>query len=606
MHDAIAEIALRAAEPLALLADDDHATVLWSNDAFRNSRFSHSPALKREIDAWRSGSPTDVRDDPPHAGDLRIARDARFPGLLLVQFADAETGRSARLLHTLVESLPDAVYAKDRKARFILKNRADAELMGERDPEKALGKTDFDYYPHEIAQSFFEDDMRVIRDGESVIGKIERLVDERGRERYFSTTKVPLRDATGEIVGLVGCGRDVTENYEMQRSVAALADKNRIAAEAKARFLAVMSHELRTPMTGVLGLLEVLAKSPLDLDQARIVGFARECGATLVSIVNDILDYSKISAGKMSVETAPFDLDELPSIIETLHGAKVSSGGVALTVRRLPRCAPFRLGDRRLLLQVLHNLVGNAIKFSPGGEVDVTFDDSAPDRLRMVVSDTGIGMTAEQVANVFEPFAQGDQTTTRRFGGTGLGLSIAKGIIEAMQGTLSLTSVPGRGTVFSIDLPLPIAERPQPSTSRDGDAKGSAIGPLALLAADDNPVNRMILKMLLEPRGHSVKLVESGPEAIREAGCSRFDALFMDISMPEMDGDEALRHIRAEATATERPCPPAIALTANVGDDAKLRLLEAGFSDVVTKPYNLEQLEAALHRALGRDKGSNV
>ncbi len=368
------------------------------------------------------------------------------------------------------------------------------------------------------------------------------------------------------------------------------------ASRAKSAFLATMSHEIRTPMNGVLGMAEALQSTPLTEDQREKLRVISDSGAHLLTVLNDILDFSKIEAGRMDLETAPFRLSDIARKVGSLHALKAREKGLEFVIEGAAR-DPSRLGDEHRLLQILHNIVGNAVKFTAAGGVRVRFL-AHPECTEVYVDviDTGVGMSAEETSRLFQPFAQADSSTARRFGGTGLGLAIVKGLADRMGGAVTVESKPGSGSRFTVRLPLPpCADAPAP-------AQVPSAAPLVqrarVLAADDNAVNRAVVAALLGAIGHDVVLVDSGSAALEKLAQGRFDIVFMDITMPGLDGVETLSRLRQIDSALGRAATPVIALSAHAAAADVERYLAAGFDGYVTKPVSGDRLNAEIARAI--------
>lgn len=417
--------------------------------------------------------------------------------------------------------------------------------------------------------------------------------------RYCAVHAAPV-DSGHKQARVVYALVDVTEQVLAEAARAAALEEARSANMAKTRFLARMSHEMRTPLNGVLGIADVLRRLIDDPDQKRMLGVMHASGTLLLSIINDLLDMSKIEADQLAIEQIPFDLAEIADRIEAVHTLRAAekqlSFGVTLSSRQRTR----RMGDPHRLLQILHNVISNAVKFTSQGTIQVSIDCSQPDSIALEVVDTGIGMTPEEQQHVFEEFGQADTAIARKFGGTGLGMPIVKRLVELMAGDITFSSESGKGTRVSITLPLrALAETTNtvsaPALVNDGRLQG-----LRVLAADDNRTNRMILGAMMGQLGISAVLTADGPSALKAYENEDFDAVILDISMPEMDGITVLKKLRKrEAMAAEQGSEPRrhlpiLAFTANAMDHQVAAYLQAGFDDCLTKPLQLDRLRSAL------------
>ena len=364
------------------------------------------------------------------------------------------------------------------------------------------------------------------------------------------------------------------------------------ASAAKSVFLATMSHELRTPMNGVLGMAHALAAGPLDAGQARQVDMLIRSGEGLMTILNDVLDVSKIEAGKLELETLTFDVRDLVDDVVTLWTQAAAAKDVRLAAAVDPAAPRWVTGDPTRLRQILTNLISNALKFTAQGEVTVRVGPAGAAFLEIQVVDTGIGMTAEQQARLFQTFSQADASITRRFGGTGLGLAICKQLTELMGGAISVRSAPDAGSAFTLALPLPAAPAPK---AQAAPAPCEGIAGLRLLVADDNRINQLVARTILEAAGAQVEVADNGRQALERLGEQAYDAVLMDVHMPDMDGLEALRRLRFGAAGARDV--PVIALTADVMHGDERDLLAHGFDAVQPKPIKPADLISAIARA---------
>jgi len=439
---------------------------------------------------------------------------------------------------------------------------------------------------------------------------------------WLRISGAPFYAANGEFAGYRGVGSNVS-------ALIAATERAEAASQAKSRFLANMSHELRTPLTGVLGMAELLGETRVTPRQREMIDTIRDSGEGLLAILNDILDLAKVEAGKMAIEREPFALVDVLSRIRALFEPRAAAAGLEMEFTISGGPAQIRLGDANRIVQVLMNLVGNAVKFTHQGRVSVTAGPSHddPDLLRLEVADTGIGMNAEQQAKVFEEFEQAETSTARRFGGTGLGLSITRRLAALMGGTIKLDSVPDQGTRVTLHLPAPLAPATTTGTTTTGttttgpadpasdpasDPAGApqritglppappppdgtrSLAGLRLLVADDNLTNRRILDTMLRALGTQVTLAEDGQSACDQFTPGAFDAVLLDISMPGLDGLGALAAIRAAETRAGIGPVPALAVTANAMQHQIEEYRAAGFSGHVAKPFRKETLARAL------------
>ncbi|MFI4935481.1 MAG: ATP-binding protein [Caulobacterales bacterium] len=375
------------------------------------------------------------------------------------------------------------------------------------------------------------------------------------------------------------------------------------ANQAKSTFLATMSHEIRTPMNGVLGMAQLLKRSKLTKRQTLQLDTIIQSGEFLLAILNDILDLSKIGAGRMEIARSPTDLREALDQMIQLWRPRAEEKGLALTLHLDPDAPAHMLADTLRLRQILFNLIGNALKFTDKGGVAVRVlsppSDGPMRQVTFQVADTGVGIAPEDLPLLFERFSQVDDSEVRRFGGTGLGLAVSKQLAELMGGEITVESVLGRGSTFSITLPMEETEAPEGAAALGQIEPHEVAERLEILATDDNPTNLLVLDHLLHALGHSVTKAMSGADALTLMAERPFDLVLMDIQMPKLSGVDVLRALRAQAGPNEST--PLIALTADALSGDRERYLGLGFSEHVTKPIDVPRLVAAMEAALNAE-----
>ena len=382
-------------------------------------------------------------------------------------------------------------------------------------------------------------------------------------------------------------------------------EEARQASRAKANFLATMSHEIRTPMNGVLGMAQLLRRDETDASQKARIEVLIDSGEYLLGILNDILDVSKIDAGRLDILPAPEDMNLLLERLVAFWGPRADEKGVALILDVKPSTPAFALVDALRVRQVLFNLVGNALKFTDAGSISViaeaTPNGEGATLLHIAVVDTGLGIAPDLLPQLFTRFTQGDETEVRKFGGTGLGLSIAKQLVELMGGKIWAESEVGQGSTFHIKLPLALADGPAQPKSAGRAEEPAPAAALRILAVDDNAVNLLVLDQLLSSFGHEVAKAASGAEALEIMGQRAFDLVLLDIQMPGMTGVEVLQHLRAAEGPNRRA--PVVALTADVTSGGRQRYLDLGFTEHSSKPIQIEALMEAITRAMAAAPG---
>jgi len=379
-------------------------------------------------------------------------------------------------------------------------------------------------------------------------------------------------------------------------------DKEAEAASANAAktvFLATMSHEIRTPLNGLLGMVQVMQGDTLAPAQRDRLDIVRKSGESLTAILNDVLDLSKIEAGRMEIESAPFDLGDVLESCHHVFSALATEKGLVLTLEIDPAAAGVYESDAPRLRQVVGNLLSNAVKFTAAGEIRLAARRQ-PDGVEISISDTGQGIALEHLDKLFSKFNQLDASTTRRHGGTGLGLAICHELCSLMGGAISVESAPGKGSTFTIALPLQrlAMAHSTPLPTKPVLTDQGRTSPLRVLAAEDNPVNQMVLEAILSQAGVPVHMTPDGEQAVQAWAREPWDVILMDVHMPVMDGVKATQEIRRRETAEGRARTPIIALTANAMTHQVEAFLAEGFDGHVGKPIDVTTLFTAMDRAI--------
>ena len=370
-----------------------------------------------------------------------------------------------------------------------------------------------------------------------------------------------------------------------------------LAAQAKSNFLATMSHEIRTPVTSVMAVADLMQKTSLTEEQRDYLKILKSATVTLITVLNDILDISKIESGKVVIEAVEFSLHEAVRDVIALGQTSASTKGLYIGLCISKEVPDRVIGDTTRIRQVLFNLMSNAVKFTDQGSISVRVllrESANPDMVvQFEIEDTGIGIAGEQINQLFTAFSQADSATTRRFGGTGLGLAISKKLVELMGGRIGVESQPGVGSMFWFSLPFKITSQLPAATTTALETMAQPMRSLRILLAEDNRINQMLVRSMLQKYGHNVQIADNGRQALEFLKNEEFDIILMDIQMPEMDGEEATVAIR------DLPPPknaiPILALTADIMPEHRARYLGAGVNDMVAKPIDWEVLSKLIN-----------
>jgi len=525
------------------------------------------------------------------------------------QGGQVTNGSEEEMQRKVIDSLPDLIYAKDTESRFVLANLAIRMHMTGSPEGSLIGLDDSSFYPEELARAFREDEQTVIRTGKQLVSQAELMKDKDGRERWLLTTKVPFQDHDGNIIGIIGIGRDITAQKQSEAEAVKARIQAEAASRAKSDFLANMSHEIRTPLNGVIGMTDLVLDSDLNSEQRDYLETVKFSADSLLNVINDILDFSKIEAGKIDLESIEFDAREcIETTLRTLV-LRAEEKELELLCDIAPEVPNIVRGDPTRLRQIIFNLLGNAIKFTAEGQVALSAEVERVENdslmLHFTVADTGIGIPHEKQAAIFDAFTQADASTTRQFGGTGLGLTITSRLVAMMDGDIWVKSEPGNGAEFHFRIKVGMGG-PAPERSATGRAEGILRG-ARVLVVDDNQTNRRILDRLLTRWGMIVTCVNNGDEALAELGSaeasgSSFRLIVTDMHMPGMDGFSLVEKIRGMpdfAAAT-------IMMLSSAGRRGDLaRCQQLGLSASLTKPVRQNELREAIVRALDRRKAAN-
>jgi two-component system sensor histidine kinase/response regulator len=507
-------------------------------------------------------------------------------------------------LRMLIDYLPDLIYIKDAQCRFTACNWAVANCMGAATPEELIGKTDFDFYPKEQASEYYADEQKIISTGQQLVNKDEPRTDRNGNEQWILTSKLPLRNSQGQVIGLIGISRDITERREDKERLREAKEAAESASKAKSQFLANMSHEIRTPLNAVISISKTLSRSdtgnltPRQLEGLDIIYRSSQ---RLLLLINDILDLSKIESGKMEIKLRPFSLDALIAGIRSVVLTLNDNRAVDFIVEKAESVPDNVTSDAQKLHEILTNVISNSIKFTDRGKIILKIYVER-ERLYFEVSDTGIGIDEKNIEHVFDEFTQADSSTTRKYPGTGLGLAICRKMVQLLGGSIEVDSKLGEGTTVTFYVPLGTqgVTTDEDTTKTDTVPQSPDTGPGSdevlprILIAEDDEFSRAAVKMMV---GHRYQLIFAGDgrEVVEKYFSVSPDIVLMDIMMPLMDGYEAFSEITR--TASE-PVVPIIALTAKAMKNDRDELLAYGFADYISKPIDDEVLIKTIDKHL--------
>lgn len=524
--------------------------------------------------------------------------------------AEDELERQRNLFRTIFDRATDTLIMTDSDKRIVVCNRATEEMFGLSSDEVMSQSSIQEFLPNF--------DVSCCDAGDTCFFEGIRSS---GEKFPVAVSYAPLSIEGGVGQGILFTIRDQTSDMAARKELLEAKENAEYADRAKTEFLAMMSHEIRTPMNGIIGVLDLLTETTLSDRQEEFTQIIRSSSDTLLSIINQILDYSKLEAGQMELEEIEFDVSEVLSEVTHLLKERAIRKDIRMEVKSGVLPLPSLVGDPTRLRQVLYNLIGNAIKFTDEGvvlvEADVSGANDAGDHLvSFSVKDTGVGIDEKALENLFNPFFQADTSITRRFGGTGLGLSIVSKIVNLMQGELSVESKAGQGSTFSFTIPLReasvtdkrrerLVEQPLKEVRVTQDTDNAS--PLRILIAEDNQVNRLVIVGILERFAHDLTIVEDGKQAVQAVrekagemaeGQMPFDLILMDVQMPVIDGESATRLIRAMDGPSAQI--PIVALTAHAMAGDRERYLQCGMDEYVSKPINPEALFDTIAKCAGR------
>ncbi len=511
---------------------------------------------------------------------------------------EMELVQNQKRLQSVLDNATSFIYIKDLDGKYLVTNKQFKETFKVTD-DKIISKTAFDFASTEQAKRFTDYDNEVIRTCKHV--EFEEIIEMQDGKHHFLITKFPLLDAQNKIYGLSGIGTDITERVRYEEQ---LIQAKKIAENAKKlqeQFLANMSHEIRTPMNGIQGMTDLLLETRLNEEQIDFTRTIKRSSDNLLVIINDILDFSKIQAGKLTIERIDFKLDEVVQNIKAIFRHRLHEKKLDFTFE-IDKNVPATLnGDPYRLNQILVNLLGNAIKFTHEGGVNVkvsihkqTHEEAI---LNFTITDTGIGIQADKINEIFESFTQASAETSRKYGGTGLGLAITRQLLELQKGSISVESKINIGTTFKFSIPYHFSQTNNPEVFATDELKNyrSLLKGRKFLVAEDNEVNQKVIRHVLQKAGGALDIANNGLEAISYLKKSAdYDLIIMDLQMPEMDGYEATSYIRNEMNLSI----PIVAMTASALKGEKTKCLEIGMNEYLSKPFDVSFLYKRISQLL--------
>jgi PAS domain S-box-containing protein len=515
---------------------------------------------------------------------IRLNRD-----IVLRKRVEQQLKENQTWLESILDNTTSLMYIKDTEGRYVMVNRRFEEILNVKQAA-AIGYTDADFATEAEAARYKFLDEQVMRTGRSL--EIEEVVPVTGGNVHLLSIKFPLRDGNGRLIGIGGIATDITDRVQYQQQLIATTREAQAAKGMQELFLANMSHEIRTPMNGIQGMTDLLLDTQLDPQQKEFARIIKRSVNNLLVVVNDVLDFSKIKAGKLAIEKIEFRLKDVLENARAMFAHRIGKKGLDLQIVTDAAIPEMLKGDPYRLNQVLVNLIGNAIKFTEQGwiRVEVTAQERTADQVNLLftVADSGIGIPAASLPTLFEHFSQAGLDISRRYGGTGLGLAICQQLLQLQGGEITVFSKENEGATFQFRLSYGYngAVVSSPVATVLADYSRCLVGK-KFLVAEDNEVNQQLVDHVLRKGGGEVQLANNGEEAIRYLkNGGTYDLIIMDLQMPVMDGYAATRWIRQELGLHT----PIIAMTATALVGEQLRCFESGMNDYMTKPFEFAEL----------------
>lgn len=511
---------------------------------------------------------------------------------------EEELTYSEEFLNIIFNNIPSMIFVKDlQDFRYVKVNKTCANFVSETQ-EQMLEKTDYDIFPLNLAKILNDSDKRAIEIG--FTDEIELHSDNKDdSQKYIHSRKVLVNGLDGRPAYILGIADDITPKTLLEKELITAKEAAEAANLAKSEFIANISHEIRTPMNAILGMLQLTLQTELTNQQREYIDIVHTSSKSLMNIINEILDYAKIESGKASIENIEFNINKIISHVIKLNKIYAQQKGLQLSYEISPDVPRLLMGDPNRLSQVLTNLVANAIKFTEIGYVYVTVKktvmDDGKEVILFTIKDTGVGIKAEAVNNLFHPFIQADMSITRKYGGTGLGLTISKHFIECMGGKIWIKSIYGKGSEFTFYIPYTVnanEHEKRDYEKRNDPALQYRFDGFHVLVAEDNVINQMVVREILSKTGIKIDIAENGESAIAMLEKNKYDLVFMDIQMPVMDGYETVMHIRKDPRYDDLPI---IAMTAHNMSGDRNKAISLGMNDYVTKPFEIDVLYKILN-----------
>ncbi|MDD5362458.1 MAG: PAS domain S-box protein [Ignavibacteria bacterium] len=572
------------------------------------SEIMSGQSLKHEVENLRKDGSTCYLE----LHETKIQLDESGAAAILVVCNDVTAKREAeKALHEneenlrmLINSTPDIIIFKDSKGRWVEANYAALEVF-ELTESNYKGRSDSDFaqdtkFLKETFYSCIETNEKAWQ--KQVLTRSEEHIPARnGITRVYDVINVPLFYSNGRRKGLIVFGRDITNYKNLLTELTKAKEQAEKATKIKSEFLATISHEIRTPLNGVIGMTSILLDSSLNKEQTDSVEIIKQSGESLLSLINEILDFSKIESGKIELEKKLFELSVCINNVRDLFRAYCDKKGIKISANIAGDVPESLCGDEFRIKQIVSNLVNNSVKFSDSGDIIITVRKEKllgkKVTLLFSVSDTGIGIPPEFIPKLFTPFSQADSTNKRKFSGSGLGLSICKHLVELMQGKIWVESESGKGSTFFFTVELETEskiDKQKEEVAKQFDYENiSSQYPLDILLVEDNPINQKVAQRILKKFGYTIDISANGLEALNSLKTKKYDIVFMDIQMPEMDGLEATRRI---IDTYKNKSPHIIAMTAAVMKGDREKCIEAGMVDYIPKPVVPEVVLKALKK----------